>query len=58
MPTSTFGLESYIIKHTPTKSSCTVSLLYIDYHSNYKVRKDPKIDKTKELESIFIEILN
>ena len=35
MGTSTFELESYIIKHTPTELSCGVSLLYTDHYINY-----------------------
>ena len=58
MPTNTFELEGYIIEHTPTKSSCGGALLYIDHHINYKVCKDLKMYKAKELESIFNEILN
>ena len=59
MPTSTFELEGYIIiEHTPTESSCGGALLYIDHHINYKVRNDLKMYRAKELESIFIEILN
>ena len=58
MSTSTFELESYIIEHTLTELSWGGALLYIDHHINYKVRKDLKIYKAKELESIFTEILN
>ena len=58
IPTSTFELEGYIIEHTPTESSCGGALLYIDHHINYKVHKDLKMYKAKELESSFIEILN
>ena len=58
MPTSTFELEGYIIEHTSTKSSCGGTLLYTDHHINYKVHNNLKMYKTKELESIFIEILN
>ena len=58
MPASTFELEGYIIKHTPTESSCGGALLYIDYHINYKVRNNLKMYKIKEPESIFIKILH
>ena len=58
IPTSTFELEGYIIEHTPTESSCGGALLYIDPSIKYKVRNDLKMYRAKELESIFIEILN
>ena len=58
MPTITFELEGYIIKHTPTESSCGGALLCIDHHINYKVCNNLKMYQAKELESIFIEILN
>ena len=58
MATSRFELEGYIIKHTPTESSCGGALLCIDDHINYKVRNDLEMYKAKELESISIETLN
>ena len=58
MRTSTFELEGYIIEHTHTESSYGGVLLYIDHHINYKVCNNLRIYKAKELESIFIEILN
>ena len=58
MPTSLFELEGYIIEHTPNESSCGGALLYIDHYINYKVHNNLKMYKAKELEPIFIEILN
>ena len=64
MPTSTFELEGYVTEHIPTESRCGGALLYFDNHINYKLLtitinyNDLKMYKTKELESIFIEILN
>ena len=43
---------------TKTESKCGGTLLYIKKGINYKLRTDLKIYKSKELESIFIEILN
>ena len=46
------------IEHTPTKSSCGVTLLYKSDSFNYKVRKCLVIYKEKHLKSTFIEIPN
>ena len=43
---------------TPTAASCESALLYINKNINFKVRNDLKIYKYKELESVFIEIIN
>ena len=58
MPTSTFEVEGYIIEHTPTESSCRGAFLYIDCHINYKVCNNVKMYKAKQLESVFLEIIN
>ena len=41
----------------PTKSANGGALLYIKDTINYKLRPDLNVEKEKELESIFIEIL-
>ena len=41
----------------PTKSANGGALLYIKNGINYKLRPDLNINKDKELESIFIEII-
>ena len=50
-------LENYCVEHTPTKSSNTGTLLSIRNDLSYEFRNDLKIYKPKELESIFIEII-
>ena len=42
----------------PTEANCGAALLYIDNSLNYTVRDDLAIYKNKELESIFIEVVN
>ena len=51
-------INNYEIEHAPTESSNGGALLYIKKGLAYKVRNDLKVYKSKELESIFIEILN
>ena len=51
-------LNGYAIEHTPTEASCGGALLYIDSSLNYLVRNDLKLYKKRELESVFIEIIN
>ena len=41
----------------PTKSANGGALLYIRDTINYKLRSDPNVEKEKELESVFIEML-
>ena len=54
-------LSDYSFEHTtdtPTEANCRSALLYIDNNINYIVRDDLCIYRSKELESIFIEIIN
>ena len=51
-------IEKYVIEHTTTDASCGGALLYIKEGITYKVRNELKITKSKELESVFIEIQN
>ena len=46
------------IEHTPTEANCGDALLYINNTFNYTVRNDLRIYQKKEIESIFIEIIN
>ena len=45
------------MEHMPTKSANGGALLYIKDTLYYKLRPGLKVEKEKELESIFIEIL-
>ena len=51
-------LNNYNIQNTPKESEKGGTLLYISSDLNYKVRNDIKIYKSKELESVFIEIIS
>ena len=51
-------IEKYVIEHATTDASCGGALLYIKEGITYKVRNELKITKSKELESVFIEIQN
>ena len=51
-------LNGYSFKHTPTEANCGGALLYIDNNINYIVRDDLCIYRSKELESVFIKIIN
>ena len=57
-PTVNIEIDGYEIVHTPTEASKGGALLYISKKLNYKPRNDLKIYKSKELESVFIEIIN
>jgi len=56
---STVNIEipGYTIEHTPTNSRAGGTLIYISNDINYKLRNDLKINKSKELESTFIELI-
>ena len=51
-------LKGYTIEHTPTEANCGGALLYINNTFNYTVRNDLRIYQKKEIESIFMEIVN
>ena len=57
-PLSNTTLKNYNIEHTTTESEKGGTLLYISSELNHKVHSDLKMCKMKELESIFIEIIN
>ena len=57
-PLSNTTVQNYNTEHTTTESEKGGTLLYISSELNYKVCSDLKMYKTKELESIFIEIIN
>ena len=56
-PITNISIYAYIIEQTPTESSKGGAFLYINNKINYKMRNDLQIYKSKELESIFIEII-
>ena len=58
-PSINFSLQNYSVEHTPTELSAGGALLYISKHLTYKPHKylDKKMYKSKELESIFAEII-
>ena len=57
-PLTNINLQNYNIQHIPTESNKGGSLLYTTTDLSYKTRNDLKMYKLKELESIFIEIIN
>ena len=57
-PLKNINLQDYNFLHTPTESNEGRSLLYISTNLSYKTRNDLKLCKSKELESIFIEMIN
>ena len=57
-PLSKINIDNnYIYEYTPTESSKGGTLLYIDKSLNYKLRKDLNLNKPKEIESTFIEVI-
>ena len=58
LPINNIELKGYNIEQTETESKCGGTLLYIKEGINYQIRPDLQIYKSKELESVFIEILN
>lgn len=57
-PTIDIPIPGYSYEHTPTNSTKGGTLIFISDKLKYRVRNDLKINKAKELESTFIEILN
>ena len=51
-------LSGYSSEHTPTEANCGGALLYKDNNINYIVQDDLCIYSSKEMESVFIEIIN
>ena len=51
-------IKGYVTESCPTESSAGGALLYISNKLSYKIRNDLKIYQKKQLESIFIEIIN
>ena len=56
-PATNILLPRFNYEHMPKKSTNGGALLYIKNGINYKLRPDLNINKDKELESIFIEII-
>ena len=50
-------IDNYINEYTPTESWKEGTLLYIDKSQKYKLRKDSNLNKPKEIELAFTEIL-
>ena len=55
---ATIDLPNYSIEHCPADGANGGTLLYIKEDLIYKLKNDFNIFKSKELESIFIEIIN
>ena len=51
-------LSGYSFPHTPTEANCRGALFYKDNNINYIVQVDLCVYRNKELESVFIEIIN
>ena len=56
-PQNKINLQNYNITHTQTESNKGGSLLFVSTNLSYKSRNDLNMYKSKELESIFIEII-
>ena len=56
-PLSNINIDNCIYEYTPTESSKGGTLLYIDKSLKYKLRKDLNLNKPKEIDSTFIEII-
>lgn len=56
-PIVDISIPDYNIEHTTTESSNGGALLYIAKNISYKPRQDLLLYKSKELESVFIEII-
>ena len=52
------ALDNYQIEQCPTEASNGGALLYISSETTYKTRHDLQIYKSRELESVFIEIVH
>ena len=55
--TTNIELPGYNIEQTPTESSAGGTLIYISQNLSYKRRTDLQICCSKELESVFIEVM-
>ena len=55
---SNIEIPNYKVEQCSTESANGGALLYIKNDTLYKVRNDLKMYKSKNLESIFIEIIN
>ena len=57
-PINSIDLQGYVIETTPTSASYIGTLRYINKNINFKLRNDLIVYKHKELESVFIEMIN
>ena len=55
--TTNIDIPDYNNEQTPTESSAGGSIIYISQNLSYRVREDLQIHSSKELESVFIELL-
>ena len=55
---SNTNLENYVYESTPTESFEGGTMLYFNKQLNYRLRKDLVMYKSKEIESIFIELFS
>ena len=55
--TTNINIPGYNFEHTPTESKAGGSLMYISDKISYKLRNDLNIYCSKQLESVFIEVL-
>ena len=51
------ALANYAIERTPTESNAEITLLHINRKHSYKIRKDLKLYKPHEIESVFVEVI-
>ena len=56
-PLTHIDLEGYTYEFTPTDSSKGGTLIYINKDVKHKIRTDLQMEKSKEIESTFIEVL-
>ena len=56
-PFSNINIDNYTYEYTPTESSKGGTLLYIDKSVKYKSKNDLHLNKPKEIESTFIEVI-
>ena len=55
--TTNINIPGYNFEHTPTESKADGSLMYISDKISYKLHNDLNICCSKQLESVFIEVL-
>ena len=56
-PSVNINIPGYTIEHTPTEAKAGGALIYISNDIDYKTRNDLNVYQSRELESIFVELL-